>query len=496
MTLGPRATRLLLGAIAAAAIAPRPGAAADGGPDVPASVPVPVPASASASAPAVEVASSAALSLPRPTPPPSPIDLDPRRTAPEHGLLAGGGLAVPIGETLATTGIIMEWNRTVGSAPWADVSSASIGRNLRSGWVLDDDGFWVNQFAHPYQGTFSFTAARTSGIGFWGSAPFTIGASALWEVVGETTPPAWNDQVTTSVAGMVFGEILYRFAGALRAEGGGWNTLLASVLCPMGAVNKELLGTPQALRAPAPRYQLALGGAAYSGPALWSGEPRAYGALSFTYGVPGSPGLELDRPFDHFALDVSWTAAADPAATVMARGLLAGAAFDGSAARGLYGAYLSFDFDTPPGHRVSTSAIGFGGSARADLLPGLALEGDAVASAVLLGAAGSIPRVPGGAGRDYQWGSGEQALLGVRLLAGSRFTTGLELRQYLLLGVGSGNGTEQALHATAHASIRLFGANGIGVEVSRYLRWADVAGASVSQADSAVRLYLDVRGGA
>src|SRR5689334_12806581 len=33
-----------------------------------------------------------------------------------------------------------------------DVTPASIRRNLRGPWVIDNDGFQVNQFLHPYQG--------------------------------------------------------------------------------------------------------------------------------------------------------------------------------------------------------------------------------------------------------------------------------------------------------------------------------------------------------
>ena len=32
------------------------------------------------------------------------------------------------------------------------VTPASIRRNLRGPWVIDDDPFEINQFLHPYQG--------------------------------------------------------------------------------------------------------------------------------------------------------------------------------------------------------------------------------------------------------------------------------------------------------------------------------------------------------
>lgn len=477
---------LLAAALLAAAHLPRPARAAEPppGPDVLELAPV-EPTSAP---PALALA----LALPLPLPRPELMPPRPRAARP--------GLAVPVAETLAANLAVMGWNRYPGAAPWAHVSASSVGRNLSSGWVLDDDDFWVNQFGHPYQGTWSFTAARSAGLGFWTSAPFTFGASWLWEVAGETTRPSINDQVTTTVAGIVFGEVLYRFAGALRAEGGAWNGALASVLAPMSALNERALGRSQALAAPPSRWRLALGGAGLSAGGPGDGaQTLGYGALSFTYGLPASEDLELEHPFDHFVLDLGWTAAADPAATLRARGLLAGTTFENGPARGLAGAYLSFDLDSMPSHRVSTSALGAGGSGALALGGGWSLEGDAIVSVVLLGAGGEIPRGPAtseGAGRDYRFGSGQQALLAARLLAGSRAEAGVAIHQVVLLAAGGARGQELLLDGTAHAAIRIAGRQGVGVEVSRYLRQARVGEERVRTADSAVRVYWALLGGA
>jgi hypothetical protein len=493
MRIRLRTSLVLIGAVLAAALSPR--AARAGGDDAaPARSPhLEVGTLDLPGRPAAAAKAGALAALPSSLPiVPRPVDLGPGLApAQDRGPASRHALAIPIGETLATNLAMMEWNRYVGEAPWAEVTSASVGRNLRSGWVLDDDQFWVNQFGHPYQGTWSFTAARSAGLGFWGSAPFTFGASALWELAGETTSPSVNDQVTTTVAGIAFGEILYRFAGALRAEGGTWREVVASVLAPWGAVNHRLVGTSQAIPEPPSRWQAFLGGASLAGAGPAGARATVpYGGLSFTYGVPGSAALELDRPFDHFVLDVDWTAAGDPAATVCARGLLAGATFDAGAARGLWGGFLSFDFVTPPGYRVSTSAVGFGGSARADVGAGLALEGDAIASAVLLGAGGSVAPAAEGTPRDYRFGPGQQGLVALRVLAGDRAAAGVEVRQYLLFSADAVGGTELLVHGTASATLRLAGSAGLGVEVTRYLRRADLADATARSADTAVRVYV------
>jgi hypothetical protein len=82
------------------------------------------------------------------------------------------------------------------------------------------------------------------------------------------------------------------------------------------------------------------------------------------------------------------------------------------------------------------------------------------------------------------------------MLAGSRLSAGVSLRQYLLFAADGDRGTEQLLHGTASARLRVVGDGGIGVEVSRYLRRAEVGGDVVREADSVVRLYLVLLGGA
>jgi len=403
-------------------------------------------------------------------------------------------LTVPLAETVATTLVILEWNRWVGQAPWAEVTPNSVGHNLGSRWVLDHDDFWVNQVGHPYQGTWSFTAARSAGLGFWESAPFAFGASALWEIAGETDPPSLNDQVTTTVAGMVLGEVLHRFAGSLRTEGGTWREIAAGVLEPMGALNGRLVGRADGARNPSSRWQLGLGAALPGDGSAGSSRPMAAAGLSYTWGLAGSEGLSLRRPFDHFVLDVDWAASADPTATVRARGLVAGATFDAGAVRGLYGAFLSFDFASPSGYRISTSAVGFGASSATDLGGGLALEGDAIASAILLGAGGSVPSADG-LDRNYRFGQGEQGLLGLRLVWGTRARAEIAMRQYLLLAAEAPRGNELIVHGTASASFRIAGAHGLGVEATRLLRRADVARDTVRSGGVVVGVYYTLLGG-
>src|SRR5688572_19200965 len=96
-----------------------------------------------------------------------------------------------------------------------DVTMASIRRNLRGPWVVDDDPFQVNQFGHPYQGAMYHGIARSNGLGYWPSAIYTFAGSAMWEIAGETTAPSFNDQIASGIAGSFLGEPLFRVSRLL-----------------------------------------------------------------------------------------------------------------------------------------------------------------------------------------------------------------------------------------------------------------------------------------
>ncbi len=77
---------------------------------------------------------------------------------------------------------IWGYNRYIAKESWAKISIQSFRNNIEHGWVLDEDGFDVNQFGHPYQGSLVFTAARAQGLNFWQSIPYPILSSFIWEI--------------------------------------------------------------------------------------------------------------------------------------------------------------------------------------------------------------------------------------------------------------------------------------------------------------------------
>jgi hypothetical protein len=402
---------------------------------------------------------------------------------------------VPAIETAGITLVMLGWNNVVGSAPWARVDSATVGRNLSTPWVLDQDRFWINQIGHPAQGVFPYSVARSSGVDFWRSGLYPFAASAVWEIAGETTLPSINDQVTTTVAGMVLGEALHRISGMIL-EGGSspWRIAAATVFAPLETGNRLLLRT-----APEQESQRSRFVAQFGGRALDAGsDPRPRATVvpdigaRLTYGIPGDPSLELERPFDRFELEASYSAEIDPVASVFGRGVVAGSTFDAGAVRGLTGVVLQFDF-TALGHMpASTSAIGVTAEARWELGPRVALEGTAVASAVILGATGFLPDRDEHQ-RTYRIGPGGQGELGLELRALDRVAARVGARQYAIVGMGGPPGIERITYASGSLLLRLFGNHGIGGELLYGYREADRDFGSVaSDAARVVRVFYAV----
>jgi hypothetical protein len=409
---------------------------------------------------------------------------------------------IPAAESAAVTLVMMGWNRWVGEAPWADISGESIGRNLRSAWVLDDDQFWINQFGHPYQGMWSMTAARSAGLGFWRSTPYAFASSLVWEIAGETEPPSINDQITTPIGGIVLGEVLFRLAGILRGDGRNpWREIGAGLLAPMDALNHGLLrdghdelDEPRAWTLSAGPVTARLAWDAEGPPPGWETSPEV--AFRMVHGLAWHPAFHFERPFDHFELQAAYAGRSNPDATLILRGLLAGATYGGPAGwRGVYGLYGSFDLDTPGVFRVSTSALGLGTSGGRLFAHDLLLEGTAIVSGILMGGAGQVPRDAEGKGRDYRLGPGGQSVLELQLTAAERAAVRLGLRHYLLFGAGAIGGDELIGAGDAAVVVRIAGEHGVGIEGTLHTRtlWPEVGGREAFTGRS-VRVFWEMNG--
>jgi hypothetical protein len=322
-------------------------------------------------------------------------------------------------------------------------NGTSIRDNLKRSWVIDNDPYQVNQIGHPYQGTMYHNFARSAGLSYWESAAYTFAGSAMWEVAGERTPPSWNDQIATGIAGSFFGEALFRMAHLVLEQGGGlspfWREWTASAISPAMGFNRHVMGynTIFSSRGAAYYSRVAFGfsGATHNNPGTAERARSAEALLDFSldYGMPGKPGYEYTRPFDYFTFQGT-ASSANLFENVMTRGLLVGKTYgeESHNYRGVWGIYGSYDFIAPQTYRISSTALSVGSTAQAWLTKDIALQGTG-----MVGAGYAAVGTLHGAGEgDHHYGITPQALLALRLIFGDKASLDLTGREYFVSDVG------------------------------------------------------------
>ena len=353
-----------------------------------------------------------------------------------------------------------------------DVSGASIRRNLRGPWVVDNDPFQTNQLGHPYQGSMYHGFARSAGLNYWESLGYTFAGSLAWEIAGEKTPPSKNDQINTGIGGSFLGEALFRMSSlALEHDATPrfWRELAAAAISPATGFNRLAFGdrfTPVfASRDPAysSRLQVGFSGtrqnqAGTSTTALKRDE--ALVDFSMDYGLPGKPDYEYKRPFDYFSFQGTATTA-NGFENLTTRGLLIGRDYAvGKNYRGVAGLYGSYDYFAPQIFRVSSTALSVGSTGQAWLSNNIALQGTALLG-VGYTAVGTLHGVVGD--RDYNYGTSPQALIALRMSFGDKAAIDLTARDYLVPHSADQRGRTNVARIEAAATWRVSGRHGVSI---------------------------------
>ena len=138
-------------------------------------------------------------------------------------------------------------DRFVLNEEFAQTTLNSISDNLKNGFVWDNDFFITNLFAHPYHGNLYYNSARSNGLTFWESAPFALGGSLMWELFGETEPPAINDIFATTMGGIAIGEVTHRLSNAVlddryRGWPRFWREAAGFLINPIKGINRIISG--------------------------------------------------------------------------------------------------------------------------------------------------------------------------------------------------------------------------------------------------------------
>jgi hypothetical protein len=354
------------------------------------------------------------------------------------------------------------------------VTPATIRRNLRGPWVIDDDSFEVNQFLHPYQGAMYHTIARSAGLNYWQAVGYTIAGSVLWEIAGETTKPSANDQVASGFAGSFFGESLFRTANLLidKADGrpGPGRTLIVLLISPPTAFNRVVFGDRFDGVMPTfqPMYdaRVQIGTSALlqrtSGSPLTLLRDESLLDMSLEYGLPGKAGYAYSRPFDYFSLRLT-ASSTNGLESVTSHGLLAGKSYGaGENGRGVWGLFGVYDYISPELFRVSTTALSLGTTTQWWSRGGLGFQTTAHAG---LGWAAAQTLADES---NYHYGVAPQGTLAIRVTGSDRVSLDLGARGYLVSDVG-GYPTpvnDVIVRGDAAFGVRLFGRHAVSV---RYL---------------------------
>jgi hypothetical protein len=398
-------------------------------------------------------------------------------------------------------------NRQLPEAHYHKVTWASIRRNLRSKWVVEDDPFEVNQFLHPYQGAMYHGIARSSGMNYWQSVVYTFAGSALWEIAGEVTRPSGNDQMASGIGGSFFGEPLFRLSEALwhgmhgtRESSGFWRGLGATVLSPPNGINHLVFGNryhaSSTANLGATDVRLQLGATGLLSTTAREEAPLKLNSglfgVSIDYGLPGRAEYAHEHPFDYFSMEAT-VSGARGAENVAARGLIEAKDYNADRVAGVWGLYGHYDYLASEAFRFSTTAMSLGTSTQFWLSESTALQ------TTVLGGIGysGAQTVRGKEERDYHYGFGPLGLVAAKLIAGRRLSLDGSAREYYVTSVGgfSTGGHDRVRRADASLALRLFGRHAVSVTYRLARRQAFVPGGpAVTQRSETVGVFYNILG--
>jgi hypothetical protein len=150
-------------------------------------------------------------------------------------------------ETVASNVLTWASDRYLFNEPYSHISPRTWMANLEAGFGFDSDPFATNFLAHPLHGSVYFNTARSLGMSFFESIPYTFGGSVLWEEFGETTRPSIDDLILTTTAGICIGESLFRLSSQILDDTASgkerfWRELAAAIVDPVRGLNRLFFG--------------------------------------------------------------------------------------------------------------------------------------------------------------------------------------------------------------------------------------------------------------
>jgi hypothetical protein len=394
-------------------------------------------------------------------------------------------VVAPVVEIVAFDFLLSRYNKRFSGSTDYDVTWSSIRRNLRGPWVVDNDPFKVNQAAHPYQGSLYHGAGRATGLSYWEASALTFAGSAWWEITGEKTPPARNDQIASGIAGSFLGEPLFRMAHLVQNRSdlpGPWRQWIAAAISPAVGLNRLAFGS---------RFESTFADhePAYYGRLHVGATRTTHNDFDFTpefrrnaaqvdfavdYGLPGKPGYTYSRPFDYFNFQVLLSTA-NGVENLSTRGLLYGTDYAvGENYRGIWGLYANYDYLSPQIFHVSTTSLSLGTTGQWWVSRDVALQGTVLTG---LGYSAASTARWAAENPEYHYGTAARAALALRLIAGTRAAVDVSARMVSLGSITRrSSGRDEISRVDTAFTWKISGPHAVGVNYVWSHRSADFPG--------------------
>lgn len=356
-------------------------------------------------------------------------------------------------QTIGLNGISWSISKYIAKKPFADISLATIKKNIDTGFVWDVDEFPTNLVAHPYQGGLYFAAARAWGMNYLESLPYSFAGSFIWEMFLECEPPSVNDLITTSIGGMVYGEVMHRISSGIldnqaRGINRGIREMGGFLIDPMRGIQRLVTGEmwkhnySKAAKASAVPVRFTLG-AGYRWLTADDKAQNTYLTLHYVYNDPYE--AEGRTPYEYFDLqgDLNIGSTQPFLGDIRITGLLFGETFQQKKYKALLGAFQQYSFhdskriispdndlsEVP--YRISeTAAFGVGAFWKTSSLKDFEIECRGFMTGILLG--GYYTDYFRFGKRDYSFGSGFSYRTSLQILVHNRLAVSGETEGYKL----------------------------------------------------------------
>ncbi len=336
-------------------------------------------------------------------------------------------------EVVGINALVNSFDRFIMHQDYAKINFKTIRHNFKTGFVWDNDQFSTNLFAHPYHGGLYFNSARSNGLNFWTSVPYSFGGSLMWELMCETEPPAINDLFATTFGGVCIGEVTYRVSDLVyddhqRGFRRFLRELAGTIICPIKELNRIFTGQAWRVTHENGKYHdynklpvelsISLGDRYLAaGGGFTRGENNPYLDILLDYG--NVMDCEMNKPYDNFSANFTFGLSANQPilSSVHLEGRLWGTEIynNGKETTAIFGLFQHFNYYDSEPVKDGSSQVPYRISEAAAFGPGLVyhfpkvgntgkMEQSLFIDAILLG--GSLTDYYYVIDRDYNLGSG------------------------------------------------------------------------------------------